>query len=81
MGLFAALILLKVIRAITDQFTLVVGITFSTFVLTKHKDWDVPEDFDLVRYQQAFIKPGERKMPIVGNDLEAIIQSYERIKS
>jgi len=76
-GLFAALILLKVIRAITDQFTLVVGITFSTFVLTEHKDWDVPEDFDLVRYQQAFIKPGERKMPIVGNDLEAIIQSYE----
>lgn len=77
MGLFAALILLKVIRAITDQFTLVVGITFSTFVLTEHKDWDVPEDFDLVSYQQAFIKPGERKMPIVGNDLEAIIQSYE----
>lgn len=77
MGLFAALILLKVIRAITDQFTLVVGITFSPFVLTEHKDWDVSEDFDLVRYQQAFIKPGERKMPIVGNDLEAIIQSYE----
>lgn len=76
-GLFAALILLEIIHAITNQFTLVVGITFSTFVLTEYKDWDVSEDFDFVSYQQAFFQPGDRKMPIVGNDLEAIIQSYE----
>ena len=79
-GLFAALILLEIIHAIADQFALIVGITFSTrisFTFIEYKDRDVPEDFDFVRYQQAFFQPGERKMPIVGNDLEAIIQSYE----